>query len=138
MSALLSVFITAMGMLFAWFGISLFRTDSEAKKRPKITVEGEVIGHVERSRPGETEAMYAAVYRFTTPEGRTVDVTDTVSRNFAYDEIGNRYTLEYPQGSPEKAEPPRPKTNFAIALGLLLFGMFWMVAGIYSFGMDLV
>jgi hypothetical protein len=98
-------------------------------------VEAEVIRNDAIHDRIDNTYTYAAVYRFITPTGQTIEVTDPTSRNFALDQVGARKRLTYPLGHPERAAPPGSSAAgmwFGITL-LLVLGFGGVAAGYYAY-----
>lgn len=94
-------------------------------------VTGQVIRHIETTDStssgddnsvGPDQTVYAAVYRFT-HEGRDYDVTDRVSRNKPTPAVGASAELMFPNGQPEKAQPPHKGPMFVLAVVLAVFSI---------------
>jgi hypothetical protein len=102
----MTVLFLAIGIALVTVALAaLLREDWVHLLRPRIRVEGEVVGH--RSMI-EDEYSYAAVMAFTAADGRRHEVVDSHYRPVRKPEAGARVALSYPEGRPDKARVGRP------------------------------
>lgn len=100
-------------------------------------VTAEVAGHVSALDNVESgdgsisrqETVYAAVYRFS-HDGREFQVTDNVAREKPTPAVGSRVELLFPNGQPEKAQPPRKWLMIVLAGVLVVFSILLLMAAI--------
>ncbi len=109
-----------MDHVFIWSGIVLTsfalgvmaRDDWLHALLARCRVTGEVSGY--RSQRDEGSISYAAIYRFTTADGRRIEVLDSVLQPTQTPPLGATVALVHPLGHPEKARRPRPVLRLVI------------------------
>ncbi|HMT43890.1 MAG TPA: hypothetical protein PKA59_05015 [Chakrabartia sp.] len=117
-----------------WYVVGRIRAGSSGDW---TSVTGEVTHHVSaldnvESGDGSVsreETVYAAVYRFS-HGGQNYTVTDKVAREKPTPAVGTQVELLFPNGQPDKAQPPRKGLMMVFAVILVVFIVVLLLAAL--------
>ncbi len=124
----------ALCLAALWFVVGRIRAGGSADW---TTVSAEVVRHVAAidnvdSGDGSVsreQQVFAAVYRFS-HGGKDYDVTDKVAREKPTPAVGTRVDLIFPNGQPDKAQPPRKALMIVFAVVLGVFSVLLLLAAL--------
>lgn len=124
----------ALCLAALWFVIGRIRAGGSGDW---TTVSAEVVSHVSAidnvdSGDGSVsreQQVFAAVYRFS-HDGQDYTVTDKVAREKPTPPAGTRVDLIFPNGQPDKAQPPRKALMIVFAVVLVVFSVLLLLAAL--------
>ncbi|WP_158079097.1 DUF3592 domain-containing protein [Actinomadura sp. CNU-125] len=126
----MDVLLVFLGILFLLAFWAVLRRDTRIRTRGRRTT-GVIVGH-KAIKDSETGTTYAAVFRFTTEDGRTVEAVSTLSTSWRRG-IGREVALIYDPADPEGTadRPGSHRLNLVFIPTLLAWG-----TGLTAIGLD--